>query len=640
MCGITGLVSFDGALVSREVIERMTRTLVHRGPDDEGFYVDSIAGLGMRRLQVIDLDGGRQPISNEDGTVHVVFNGEIYNYGELRRAFESQGHVFRTHSDTETIVHAYEEAGLDFPKQLNGMFAIALWDRPRRRLVLARDRLGIKPLYYTADATRIAFGSEAKAVLASGYVRPEVDPEALQAYAALRYIPAPLTIFKGIRKLPAGHLLVFDERGVREVCYWDVDFHPKVTLSPAQCFERFDELFLDAVRMRMISDVPLGAFLSGGVDSSGIVAFMTRVSSTPPKTFSIGFEERSYDERQYARTVANHLRTAHEESLAEPDLLRFLPDYVYHFDEPFADPAALPTFLLSQHARRHVTVALSGDGGDEIFAGYQRYYSEMLADRFARIPSPIRRWLTDTALPLSASLIPVRRRLRRSADDVVKKAQLAGLPPVERYLAHFNAFYGFSRQSIWSPSMLEATVGIDPYRHIAPFMRRGERLDPLSQRQYTDIKTWLPEQMLTKVDRMSMAVSLEVRVPFLDHRLVELAAAVPARERMDWWSLKKFLRRAMSKHLPRQIAQRRKHGFQVPLDRWFRTDLREMACDTLTRRRLEDHGFFHPDLADTMISDHLSGRRNHGERLLSLLVFTMWYERWVRGPICPNPHAG
>ncbi len=631
MCGITGAVDFDRPPVDRTTLERMTRSMTHRGPDEEGFYLDEAAALGMRRLSIIDVGGSHQPMTGEDGSVQMVFNGEIYNYRGLRDELLRRGHRFATDGDTETIVHAYEEYGLDFVQHLNGMFGIAIWDAGAKCLVLARDRLGIKPLYYAVEGRRIVFGSEPKAILASGLLTPEVDPLALQAYLALRYVPAPLAIFHGMRKLPAGYVLAFDRDGCREISYWDVDFEPREGISERREIERFQELFDDAVRLRLISDVPLGAFLSGGLDSSGIVASMAQANGSRPKTFSIGFDESAFDERHYARRVATDLGTEHFEGMATAALGNHLDELAYFHDEPFADPASLPTLLLSRHTREHVTVALSGDGGDEIFAGYDRYFSERLADVYGRIPAALRRSLLNPALGLAVAALPMSSRLRSRGDDAVKKARLSFLPAAERYLAHFDLFSGWGADEIWSQSMLPRLRGHRAGDHLAPFMDKGGAWDPLSQRLYTDLKTWLPEQMLAKVDRMSMAASLEVRVPFLDHRLVEFAAGLPADYKLGWFSVKKFLRRASRSRLPQEITERRKHGFAVPLDAWFRGDLRPVLERELAAERVESQGVFQPDFVSGLVAEHLAGRRNHGSRLFSLLTFSLWHRRWIDG---------
>jgi asparagine synthase (glutamine-hydrolysing) len=531
--------------------------------------------------------------------------------------------------DTETIVHAYEEYGLDFVQHFNGMFGLAIWDAGARRLVLARDRLGIKPVYYAPVGRGIVFGSEPKAILASGRLEPEVDPLALQAYLALRYVPAPLSIFRGMRKLPAGHLLVFDRDGWREIPYWDVGFEPRPWTSERREIERFEELFDDAVRLRLISDVPLGAFLSGGLDSSGIVASMARVGDTRPKTFSIGFEEQDFDERRFARRVAEDIGTEHFEGLATARLGEYLEELAYFHDEPFADPASLPTLLLSRHTREHVTVALSGDGGDEIFAGYDRYYSERLADLYGRVPAALRRSLLNPGLAMAVSLLPVSSRLRLRGDDAVKKARLSFLPPAERYLQHFDLFSGYAADAVWSDAVRPHLNGHRAADHLAPYMEKGAAWDPLGQRLYTDLKTWLPEQMLTKVDRMSMAASLEVRVPFLDHRVVEFAAGLPADSKLGWFSVKKFLRKATRDRLPAEIRERRKHGFAVPLDRWFRGELRGTLEAELAPERIERQGVFRPDFVRSLVEEHLASKRNHGSRLFSLLTFALWHRRWI-----------
>jgi asparagine synthase (glutamine-hydrolysing) len=616
MCGIAGIYHLDGKPVDQDVLKDMVRTLVHRGPDDEGFYVKGNIGIGMRRLSIIDLETGRQPVHNEDQTVQVILNGEIYNYPVLRADLEAQGHHFYTQSDTETIAHAYEAYGLDFVDHLNGMFAIALWDEHRRRLVLVRDRLGIKPLYYGMQNHSLVFGSEIKAVLASTVFGRTLNTEALQAYLALRYIPAPLTIYDQILKLPAGQMLIVSA---------DKTESP---LDEQELSRQFLAQFNTAVRDRLISDVPLGAFLSGGIDSSAIVDGMTRFMQDPVETFTIGFEEGYFDERKYARMMAQAAHSHHHETVAQPDLAGFLDDYVWFFDEPFADPAALPTYLLSRHTRESVTVALSGDGGDEVFAGYDRYWSEQAADIYARIPRALRTMLLHPMLNLVCHGLPVHSHARRRAEHAVRKAGLCNQDPTERYLAHFNTFSDYTTRRLLAQDLQGAPDATVLATHLGQWMQKGAGYDALHQRLYTDMKTWLPEQMLTKIDRMSMAVSLEARVPFLDHRLVEFAAAIPSRMKMNLFALKRFLKRAMASRLPGEILSRRKHGFQIPLDHWIRTDMRTMTLDVLSESNLKSQGLLDPSLTQQLIREHLEGRKNHGDRLFSLLVLTQWYARW------------
>jgi len=630
MCGIAGVLYRDKRPVDDTILKRMVRTLTHRGPDDEGYYIDNSFGMGMRRLSIIDLAGGKQPIHNETQTIQVVFNGEIYNYQALRNQLQQKGHTFATNSDTEVIVHAYEEYGTACFTHFNGMFAIAIWDRTKQQLVLARDRLGIKPLYYSDQAASFVFGSEIKAILASDEVDRTIHPEALQAYLALRYVPAPLSIFKNIRKLPAACFAVVCADSMDIESYWDPDFTRISSLSESALIEQFGSLFDEAVQCRLISDVPLGAFLSGGIDSSAIVAAMTSYMSERPRTFTIGFHEGYYDERSFASLMADRLGTVHGEAVAEPNLVEFLDDYVYHFDEPFADQAAFPTYLLSKFTKERVTVALSGDGGDEIFAGYDRYWSEKMADIYVHLPRGLREGALNPLLDVLTHLFPENSHMRIRAEHAARKGRLSSLPAEERYLAHFNLFSEFPFRKILASSYCTETPDLAAADLLRPWMNKASSLDPLNQRLYTDMKTWLPEQMLTKIDRMSMAVSLEVRVPFLDYRLVEFAAAIPPAMKMNLFTLKKFLKKATRDRLPAEIRQRRKHGFQVPLNQWMRGALRPLLEEVLSSQVIAEQGLLQPEFVSDLMTQHQNGSHNHGEQLFSLLVLTRWYDRWGR----------
>jgi asparagine synthase (glutamine-hydrolysing) len=630
MCGIAGIINFDKPTVSLETLQRMVRTLQHRGPDEEGFYLKAPMAMGMRRLSIIDLDSGKQPIQNEDGSIHVIFNGEIYNHQEIRNELLQKGHVFTTKTDTEAIVHAYEEYGESFLQRLNGMYAIAIWDTRKQHLLLARDRLGIKPLYYGLHEGTLVFGSEIKALLEAHALPLELNHHAVQAFFALRYIPAPLSIYNSIYKLPAAHFLKFSRHdGLHLDCYWDVEYSNINEYSEKHYQEQFLELLDNSVEAQMLADVPLGAFLSGGLDSSAIAYSMAKQSDARPQTFTIGYTESYYDERHHARQVAKQIKTEHQELVAAPNILKFLDNYSWYFDEPFADAAALPTYLLSQFARKNVKVALSGDGGDEIFAGYTRYQSEQLADLYSMIPAPIRKRLLNPVISSMAKATPPNIRLRNWLDDAEKKANLSFLPPTERYISHFNSFWDVADNKLWTRDTLPLFGTAHASDHLSVFMQQKGECDPLNRRLYTDMKTWLAEMMLTKVDRMSMAASLEVRVPLLDHRIVEFAAKLPVKYKMSLNCTKRFFKQAMSERLPKSIVYRQKHGFQVPLDSWFRNELKEMVCDSLARDRIESVGIINADFVEQLLNEHMSERKNHSEKIFSLLVFFLWHERWL-----------
>ena len=625
MCGICGLVNLEtGKPVDRALLQAMCDTLTHRGPDDEGFYLEQGAGLAIRRLTVIDLQTGHQPIHNEDRTIWVVFNGEIYNYRALRDVLEKRGHRFYTNSDTETLVHLYEEFGERSVEKLNGMFAFAIWDENSQTLFLARDRLGIKPVYYSIVNDKLIFASELKAILCYSRVSREVDRRALNYYLGLRYVPCPHTIFRQVKKLPPGHTLTCTKGGVRLRQYWDVQFATEFEpYSDIYYLERFRELFEDAVSIRLMSDVPLGAFLSGGIDSSSVVGVMSRMVDRPVQTFSIGFQQGYFDETAHAREIAQLFNTEHNEFTVEANVMDFLSKLVWYCDEPFADAAALPTYALSHMAREHVTVVLTGDGGDEVFAGYQRYRSEEMADYLAKVPVVLRQGLLMPLLKLLGLAVPASKRLSLYIESALKRLSLADLAPDTRYLRRFWVFDHKDRELLYAPAWQETLIfeDEDVYR---PYFERVSGCPPLSQRLYVDIKTYLPDQMLTKVDRMTMSASLEARVPFLDHRLVEFAATVPPQMKMSWRVLKKLVREAMADMIPPNIIQRPKHGFEVPINDWFRNELKGYAEDVL----LSDHPFFDRDYLQTLLKEHAENRRNHGEKFYALLVFLVWHERF------------
>ncbi len=594
MCGIAGIVTFDDQPVERELVGAMCAAMIHRGPDDEGIHVAPGVGLGMRRLSIIDLAGGHQPVANEDRTVWAVLNGEIYNYGELRAQLLARGHVLASESDTETIVHLYEEYGLDFVDHLRGMFAIALWDTRARRVVLARDRLGIKPLYYAWLGDKLVFGSELKALLALPELERRVDGGALAHLLAFLTTPAEQSILAGVRKLPPAHRLVASAHERRVERYWDVHFEPG---APAREDDLVDELRAkldEAVRLHMVSDVPIGAFLSGGVDSSAVVAMMARASSRPVKTFSIGFREQDFDELRYARQVARAFGTDHHEEIVEPDVLPSLEDLVWHLDEPFGDSSAIPTYVVSRLARREVTVVLSGDGGDELFGGYDRYLVEQRERRLDWLPGVARSFvgMVGDALPAGTR-----------GKNFLRHRALAG---PARYLAAQTLFARDERARLLAPD-LAAGLELDaPERAAAAYLSRAG--DWLSGTQDLDLHAYLPLDILTKVDRTSMACSLEARVPLLDHELVELAARIPAELRLHGTTTKYLFKRALRGILPDTIIDRRKQGFAVPLGRWFRGRLHEVARDVLLGERARTRGLLDPAAVRDVLDAPARGR--------------------------------
>jgi asparagine synthase (glutamine-hydrolysing) len=635
MCGITGAIWSDQSkAIPPDVLKRMTDVLSHRGPDDSGSYesqwrmqqpqgVMPGVGLGFRRLAIIDLAAGRQPLSNEDGTIWLVFNGEIYNYRDLRRRLEGAGHTFRTESDSETIVHLYEDEGVDCFRHLNGMFAIAIWDSVRRRLVLARDRLGQKPLVYHHEPGRVAFASELKSLREIPGISATIDPNAVDEYLTYQYVPHPNTIYREFRKLPPGHFAIFEDEKLTVKPYWEPNWNVETTLSHADAIERTRDLLTDAVRLRLRSDVPLGAFLSGGIDSSLLVALMAQELGQPVKTFSIGFSVAEYDETKFARQVAEHLGTEHHEFQVTPDAVEILPKLAWHYDEPFADSSAVPTWYVAQHTREHVTVAISGDGGDELFAGYPRYKATALAERCSRwgmqrmMASPL--W---QKLPSSGKRRGPIRRLKRFAAAM-------GLEPIRRYLDWVNIFDEQSRAELYSADFVNELDGSDPFRFLAALAAKSDQRDMVTTVSMADLQSYLPCDLLTKVDIATMAHSLECRQPFLDHRLVEWAATIPIKWKMRYGAGKKILRDTFGHLLPNDIWTRRKMGFGVPIDHWLRNELYEMTHDTLLSESAKQLNFFQPEMIERMLSEHRSGSRDHSYRLWALLMFELWRQRWM-----------
>jgi len=624
MCGISGIYHYaNDEPVDDRTLQRMTDVIAHRGPDDHGYYFDQHAGLGHRRLSIIDVAGGKQPIFNEDGKVAIVFNGEIYNYLELARHVEQRGHKLVTRSDTETIVHLYEEYGEDCVAMLHGMFAFAIWDSRKSVMLLARDRLGKKPLYYACLDGRLVFGSELKSVIENPLIPRGIDEESLADYFTFQYIPSPKTVYRSVRKLRAGHYLVVSPQGIREKQYWDLDFRRTVELHEDRWCELIRESFSQSVDMRLISEVPLGAFLSSGVDSSAVVAMMSRITGGPVVTASVGFSEEKYNEAGEARRFAGEVGADHHERIVQPHALSVIEKLAWHFDEPFADASAIPTFYVSQAAREFVTVALSGDGGDENFAGYRRYIFDAIENRI--------RGYTPAALrkPLFGTLAAVYPKVDWLPQPLRAKATLRNLS-LDPAAAYFNSVYGAlanERRSLLSLDLQAQLGGYDPFESFLDHFKGAPASDPISRVQYVDIKTYLTDGILTKVDRASMAVSLEVRCPLLDHNLMELAARIPARLKLRGRVGKYIFKRAMSSLLPPQIISRRKQGFVVPLAEWFRGELRELARSTLLSGSTRD-GILN-DLAVTRLwNQHQSGLRDHSRPLWAILMFRMWQKNF------------
>jgi asparagine synthase (glutamine-hydrolysing) len=624
----------------------MTDILRHRGPDDAGAYRSELrahaaqgtlpgVALGFRRLAIIDVVGGHQPLANEDESVWMVFNGEIYNFTDLRRRLEGSGHRFRTRSDTETIVHLYEDEGPDCFRHLNGMFAIAIWDAPRRRLVLGRDRLGQKPLVYRQDPGRLAFASELKSLLQIPGVPRQVSPSAIDQFLTFQYVPHPDAIFEGFAKLPPGHRAVYGDDRLTVEPYWDPDFNAQSAMDRNEAAEQLRERFTSAVRMRLQSEVPLGAFLSGGVDSSLVAAIAQQNLAQPLKTFSIGFPVKEYDETPFARQVAKHLGTEHHEFQVTPDGVAILPQLAWHYDEPFADSSAIPTWYVSQMTRQHVTVALSGDGGDELFAGYPRYRAVAMAAALDRI-RPLRQflgWRVWQSLPSSARHKSLVRQFKRFSE-------VLRTPPLRRYADWVGIYNEAARAELYTDEFLARLPDRDPLEFFQRALSRAARRDPVTAITLMDLTTYLPCDLNTKVDIASMAHALECRQPFLDHRLVELAASLPIQLKFRRGRGKRLLRDAFGDLLPKEIWNRPKMGFGVPLDHWFRDQLREMTQDLLLGPTAAGRGLFRPEVVRTMIEDHVAGTANHAYRLWCLLVLELWMRQWLDAPAdSPAPRA-
>jgi asparagine synthase (glutamine-hydrolysing) len=624
MCGFAGIFAPSGAPDGERaaVLQAMTRTLVHRGPDDEGSYCDPHVALGHRRLSIIDLTTGRQPIDNEDGSVWVVLNGEIYNHRELRALLETKGHAFKTRSDTEAVVHAYEEWDVACVERLRGMFAFALWDRRRERLLLARDRLGKKPLYYAAVGDRLIFASEIKALLEFPGLDRSLDLEAVSDYLSLLYIPREKTIFRRVRKLLPGHYLTAGHEGTSLRRYWDVHFAPEPT-SEVDAAERIAELLSESVGVRLESDVPLGAFLSGGLDSSAVVGMMARRVS-PVATASIGFSDPAFDELSYARLAARHFGTDHCDEVVAPSAVEAVKALSWYYDEPFGDSSAIPTYYVSRLARQRVTVALSGDGGDESFAGYRRYYFDgrenLLRDW---VPAPIRSAVFGVlgAMYPKADYLPQVFRGKAFLSNVARS-------PWEAYLFSVS---GVSEADKTRLLAVDARRALGGYRTVDLFRdlyHAADGADSLSRIQYIDFKTYLPDDILTKVDRASMANSLEVRCPFLDHHLIEYAARLPSSLKLRGRQSKLILKRAVAGLVPDVILKRPKMGFAMPVGNWLRVDLRELVYDHVLTDR-SGHGLFAPETIRDFWREHESGLRDRTMELWGLLVFNLWHERFI-----------
>ncbi len=611
MCGIVGIAVFSGKVPppERSQIKAMCNTIIHRGPDEEGISIRDNVALGMRRLSIIDLKGGSQPLFNEDNSISTVCNGEIYNFRELRTHLASRGHLFKTNSDTEVIVHAYEHYGRDFPCYLNGMFAIALHDAASRKLFLVRDHVGIKPLYYTFNRDYIVWGSEIKALLASSLIEREFDPDSLAQFLAWEYIPGKGTLFKTIRKLEPGAMIEIDL--ANHGCTWE---------------EEVDSKIKECVQRQLVSDVPLGAFLSGGVDSSLVVAAMGQA-----RTFSIGFDDPSYNELTWARRVAKHLGVSHVDAIINPDISDLFEHLTYFLDDPIGDFSIFPTYLVSQHARKYVTVALSGDGGDELFGGYETYLADDNARKYEHLPVLLRKRFIE---PLLSSLKPrpIKKGLINKAKRFVEGLEY----PEALSHARWRVFLGEQlKQELFTGDLL-ASLQMFTASHILDLFHRAGNRQPLNRSLYVDFKSYLCDNCLVKVDRMSMAVSLEVRVPHLDKELVELAFRIPAQYKVARAETKVLLKKVASRHVPPECIYRPKEGFSIPIKNWLTLQLRPLMEELLNTRRIRNEGIFQPATVERLKQEHLAGTANHSHILWALMIYQAWRTRWLEGA-CQSP---
>ena len=629
MCGITGWANVDSQVPKKfgdeEQLRSMCEKIVHRGPDSEGIWIGNGVALGMRRLAIIDLKFGDQPVWNREKTVVAIMNGEIYNFREIRKNLEQKGYKFHTESDTEILPNLYEEYGESFVNHLNGMFAIAIWDAKKEKLLLARDRFGQKPLYYGVFDNKLFFASEIKALLAHEEIQREIDPEALNQYLSYDYVPAPLSIYKGIKKLPAAHTLIWSKGEINISEYWKLSFK-KIEKQPSikEAAQQLRDIISDSVNMRLVSDVPLGVLLSGGIDSSTIAAFAQRHTSKKIKTFSIGFDEDSFDESKYAREVANHLGTEHfEEKLSVKTAQNLISEIGKWLDEPLADASLIPTYLLSKFVRKNVTVALGGDGGDEIFAGYPMYFGHKVSNIYKTIPKFIRAGIIEpivNKLPTKTDNLSFDYKVKRFVSS-------ANYDQIAQHHSWFGSFTKDGKSKLFSEEFKRAT-NADVYENARKLLGANDAENYIEQMQFLDMKYYLAEDILTKVDRASMAVSLEVRAPFLDHRIAEYAASLPANYKLNGNVTKYVLKKAVRDLLPKSIIKRPKKGFGVPIAKWLKGSLNPLMHETLSAERLKKQNLFNEKYVRSLINEHELGSVNNYKQLWTLIVFQLWYENF------------
>ncbi|MBM9616710.1 asparagine synthase (glutamine-hydrolyzing) [Desulfobulbus rhabdoformis] len=621
MCGIAGYLYVNrDQPVDRRVVEQMCSVIHHRGPDEWGMWCDGPVGIGMKRLRIIDLNGGQQPMANDDKSIHIVFNGEIYNHLQLRAELSQRGYRFRTSSDTEAILRMYEEYGEACVTRLRGMFAFAIWDGRNRSLFLARDRMGKKPLHYLCDHTKLVFGSEIKSILQHPEIHAEVNRPAIIPYLGCGYVPDPATMFKGINKLPPAHTLTWHEGKFTVNRYWNIEYRPDYSKTEQQWLAETEALLDEAVKIRMMSDVPLGAFLSGGIDSSLVVALMARNLGSPVKTFSIGFDEDRYNELPYARLVAQRYGTDHHEEIVRPDAEEIIPSLILMFDEPFADSSAIPTYYVSRLARRYVTVALSGDGGDEVFGGYDRYLDSTLSGRTDLLPL----WLRQSVFGLPARLLP-------SSFSGINLLRYLAAEKDERYLMKMTKGISAIGTEVFSTDLIQEAGENDAGTPLRAILRQVDGHDAITRRQYLDSLSYLPGDIMTKVDRATMFVSLEARAPLLDHLLVEFAATMPVEYKIRGRVRKYILKQLAEKLLPRELIQRPKMGFALPVSQWINAQWAAMSQDLVLGERARQRGNFNQNYLNRIMTEHRCGRRDNSYIIWSLMMLEMWFRSHIDG---------
>ncbi len=628
VCGICGQIFADKSKkVTQHHIKKMCSVLKHRGPDDEGVFVQDHVGLGHRRLSVIDVGPtGHQPMCNEDRTIWIVFNGEIYNFPELRCSLEEKGHKFSSQTDTETVIHLYEEMGIDCLHELRGMFAFAIWDSSKKRLFIARDRLGKKPLVYMHNNKQLLFASELKSLIAKPGNTPGIDPSSIYHYLTYQYIPAPLTIFKGIKKLPPAHYMVYENQNLLIKQYWKLSYRKKIKHDSLQDYSQHClQVMEDCVKVRLRSDVPFGAFLSGGIDSSIIVAIMSRMLDRPVKTFSIGFEEDQYNELPFARIIADKYQTDHHEFIVKPDIINTLPKLIWHYNEPYADSSAVPTFYLSEKTRQHVTVALNGDGGDECFAGYDRYLMEKKIRAWSKLPLLLNQTAAEkiiNLLPRGNSRHSLTNKIRRFVADIYEK-------PERRYVRWLCHFDNPLKHELCTADFSKSVKNIDSVDIIEQMFYKSDGETFTDRVLNVDVMSYLPDDLLVKVDIATMAHSLEARSPFVDHKMMEFGASLPPELKLRGIRTKFLLKNAIKNLIPKEIINRKKMGFGVPIDRWIRKDLKTMVYDVLLDKTSSERGYFNTPVIEKLLDDHSCGRSNHCYRIWNLLCLELWHRMYT-----------